>query len=59
MGNLLIILGLLFLALIVIVPLLEKRGDPVDPETAQKISRWVMPLCVLLAVLTLLRYMFG
>lgn len=36
MTNLLIILGVLFVSLMVILPLVEKFGKPTTPEDAQK-----------------------
>lgn len=53
------ILGILFLALIVIVPLLDRFGKRHSDEDVSKISRWILPLVMLLAVLQLVLYMVG
>lgn len=53
-----IILGLLFLALVVIVPLVEKHGKRHSPEELQKIARWIWPLVGIMLVLQLLNMMF-
>ncbi|CAA0081782.1 Uncharacterised protein [BD1-7 clade bacterium] len=39
MENLLIVLGVLFAALFIIVPLVERFGKPVDNEKAQKYTK--------------------
>lgn len=59
MTTLFIILVVLFAALFVIVPLLEKhasRGDAVDES---KISRWIIPLMALVLILALVRHYVG
>ncbi len=56
--NLLIILGVLFIALIVIIPLIEKSGARADHPIVAKLSRWIIPVLILLAVLQLLRLVF-
>ena len=53
------ILSILFITLIILVTLLERFGKPMSEEEQSKISRWVLPMCMLLAVLGLLRYSFG
>ena len=52
------ILGALFLALIIIVPLLERSKTRISPENLGKISRWILPLLVIAIVIQLIRYMF-
>ncbi|GLS24598.1 hypothetical protein [Marinibactrum halimedae] len=54
--TLLMILGVLAIALLVIVPLLEKFGKEYSPEEVKKISRWIIPLLALLMVLQIIRY---
>ena len=57
--NLLLILGVLFLALLVVVPLLERFGKPQDEQKISSMSRWILPLFALLAVLQLILYVMG
>ncbi len=52
------ILAVLFLALIVIVPLVERFGPRMSDENIGKLSRWVMPLVALLLVMQLLWFVF-
>jgi hypothetical protein len=52
------ILGALFVALIVIVPLLERSKSRISAEDLSKISRWILPLLVIAIVIQLIRYMF-
>lgn len=52
------ILAILFLALIIIVPLVEKYGKSYSQEEVSKISRWVLPLIGLLLVVQLLAFIF-
>ncbi|NIB42886.1 hypothetical protein HBA55_24985 [Pseudomaricurvus alkylphenolicus] len=55
--TLLWILGGLFLALMIAVPLLERFGKPHAEEEVSSLSRWILPLCMLLAVVQLIMYM--
>ncbi|WP_202410354.1 hypothetical protein [Pseudomaricurvus sp. HS19] len=57
--TLLKILGLLLLALVILVPLIERFGPRPDAQATARMSRWVLPLLMLLAVLQLLIYWFG
>lgn len=57
--NLLLILGILFVALIVVIPLLERFAKPQDDEKISSMSRWILPLIGLLAVMQLVMYMMG
>ena len=52
------ILGLLFLALVIIVPLIERSNIRFSEQDVSKISRWILPLLVVLLVVQLLRYWF-
>lgn len=58
MGTLLIILAVLFLALFVIVPLVEKYAPKEEGRSYANITRWIMPLIALLIVLQLFRHYF-
>lgn len=55
--TVLIILAVLFIALIVIVPMLERSKSRFSQEDISKISRWVLPLMLLVAVIQLFNYM--
>ncbi|MFW8590048.1 hypothetical protein ACOI22_04540 [Glaciecola sp. 2405UD65-10] len=53
--TVLIILGVLFLALIVIIPLIEKSNMRVSDESAAKISRWIWPLMIVALIAGMLK----
>ncbi|GAB3097594.1 hypothetical protein G8770_15455 [Aestuariicella hydrocarbonica] len=53
------ILGILFLALLIAIPLLERFGKEQSPEQTQAMSRWILPLVMLLALLQLIFYLIG
>ncbi|POP51334.1 hypothetical protein D0911_18355 [Zhongshania marina] len=55
MGNLLTILAFLFIALIVLVPVIEKFAPRPSPEQQAKISRWILPLVGLSLILALFK----
>lgn len=59
MLNLILIIVLLFAALLIILPLLEKYGSEPSPEKLQRLSRWIVPLIALALVLQGLKYMMG
>ena len=50
------ILGVLFLALIILLPLMERFAKPMKDEEVSKISRWVLPLVALLLVAQLVMH---
>jgi len=52
------ILGVLFLALIILVPLIERFGPRMSNEEQSKLSRYILPLLAVGLVLQLLFYMF-
>lgn len=53
--NLVIIIGILFLALIILVPLIEKSNMRVSEESSAKISRWIYPLLIISVIAVLLK----
>lgn len=55
MGNLLTILAFLFIALIVLVPVIEKFAPRPSPKQQAKISRWILPLVGLSLILALFK----
>lgn len=59
MGPLLMILAVLFLALIIIIPLVEKYAPKGERRDYGNITRWLIPLMALVLVLQLLRYYFA
>ncbi|WP_137167411.1 hypothetical protein [Salinimonas lutimaris] len=56
--EVLIILGVLFLALFIIVPLIERSNMRISNETAGKIGRWIWPLIMVSLVIQLIMMMF-
>jgi len=56
--NVFVILGVLFLALVIIIPLIEKSNLRVSDESASKISRWIWPLVGVTLLVSLLTYYF-
>ena len=59
MGTLIIILAVLFVSLIVVIPLIEKYAPKSEGQDYSKLTRWIIPLMILLLVAQLLRYAFG
>ncbi|KEF31308.1 hypothetical protein D777_01657 [Marinobacter nitratireducens] len=58
MGTLLTILAVLFIALIIIIPLVEKYAPKGEPRDYGNIARWIIPLMMVILVLQLVRYYF-
>ncbi|MCH8497130.1 MAG: hypothetical protein LAT63_01510 [Marinobacter sp.] len=58
MGTLLAILAVLFLALIVLVPLIERFSDRSQPQDYSNLSRWILPLMAVVIVLQMIGYFF-
>jgi len=58
MPNIILILGILFIALIVMVTLVDRFGKKQSSEEVSRISRWVIPLMAAIMVLQLLAYFF-
>ena len=59
MTVLLAILGTLFLVLVVGIPLIEKYSKPKSEEELSKITRYMMPLMIILIIATAIRYFMG
>jgi hypothetical protein len=53
---LLIILGVLLIALLIIIPLVERFGQRSSEQDLHKIARWIFPLLLLLMVFQAIRY---
>ena len=58
MTNLLIILGVLFFALAVLMPLLERRSKPVTPEDMQKYQKILGILMIVMVIALTIRMLF-
>ena len=58
MGTLLIILAILFFALIVILPLVEKYAPKGEVRNFGNLTRFIFPLMALLIVVQMVRYYF-
>jgi hypothetical protein len=56
--NVLVVLGVLFLALIIIVPMVEKSGLRVSNEISSKLARIILPLVAIAILIQLLMYIF-
>lgn len=57
--TLLKILGILVLALIIVVPLLEKFGKHHEPEEVGSLTKWILPICALLIIVQLIMHWSG
>lgn len=55
--TVLIILGVLFLSLIIVVPLLERSKVRISDEDTAKFSRWILPLVLIIAIANLVMLM--
>ena len=53
------ILGLLALALVILIPLIERFGPRPDEESLQRMNRWILPLAAGLIVLQMLLHGFA
>lgn len=56
MSNLLLLLVCIFGGVALLAVLLERFSSPIEPEKAQRLSRWIYPLVGLALVLSALRY---
>ena len=56
--TILLIITILFAALFIIVPLIERSKMRVSDEDAGKIARWVWPLMIILLLIQLVMLMF-
>ena len=57
--NLIIILGVLVIALVIIIPFIEKSSIRMDSPVIAKLSRWIIPALILIAVMQLLFHLFS
>lgn len=56
--NVFVILGVLFLALIIIIPLIEKSNMRVSAETTNKMSKLIIPLIAIMLGIGLFKAIF-
>ncbi|CAA0109539.1 Uncharacterised protein [Halioglobus japonicus] len=56
MGNLLLLLLLIFAGVALMAVLGERFAKPADPEQMRKLQRWLLPLIGLSLVLSLLKF---
>ena len=54
--TVLIILAVLFIALIVVVPLIERSNFRMSSEQMGKFGRWILPLLVIMVIIQLVMY---
>lgn len=62
MGNLLLILGLLFIGLIIMVKVAQwqsRKQTDENRESIKKLSRWILPLLALGFVLQIINYLMN
>ena len=59
MSNLLIVLGVLFIALAIIVPLAEKFATPISEEKSASYSKIIMGLMSALIIISAVKYFMG
>lgn len=57
--TVLIILAVLFIALVVIVPLIERSNFRMSGEQMAKMGRWILPLLVIMVIIQLVMYYAG
>lgn len=58
MQTLILILAALFASLFIAIPLIEKYSTEKSPEELAKMSRYMVPLFVLLIIASAARYFF-
>ncbi len=58
MQTLILILAALFASLFIAIPLIEKYGTEKTPEELNRMSRYMVPLFVLLLIASAARYFF-
>ena len=54
--TVLIILGVLFIALVIIVPLIERSTFRMSGEQMGQLGRWLLPLVVIMGIINLVMY---
>jgi len=54
--TVLIILGVLFIALVIMVPLIERSKFRMSNEQMGKLGRWILPLVVIMVIIQLVMH---
>jgi hypothetical protein len=54
--TVLIILAVLFIALVVIVPMVERSNFRMSNEQMGKLGRWILPLLVIMVIIQLIMH---
>tara|TARA_B100000446_G_scaffold62752_1_gene59280 strand:- start:50604 stop:50780 length:177 start_codon:yes stop_codon:yes gene_type:complete len=54
--TLLKILGVLLIALLIAIPLLERFGKPHSDEEVSSLNRWILPLAAILVLMQMFLY---
>ncbi|WP_199271618.1 hypothetical protein [Paraglaciecola sp. L3A3] len=57
--TVLLILGVLFIALVVLVPLIERANFNLSNQQMSKFGRWILPLLVISVVIQLIMHYTG
>ncbi|GAA0856270.1 hypothetical protein [Aliiglaciecola litoralis] len=55
--NVLILIGVLFISLIVIVPLIERSNFRMSNEQMGKWGKWILPMAIVLIIVQIIMYM--
>ncbi len=55
--EVLVIVGILFLALFLIIPLIERSKMRISSEESAKIARWIWPLIMIALIIQLIMMM--
>jgi hypothetical protein len=58
MNTLFMLLLFIFGGVALMVVLGERFAKPMDPEKAQKLSRWILPLVAVAIILQMINYFF-
>jgi len=56
MNTLVLLLLFIFGGVALMVVLGEKHAKPMEPEKLRRITRWIIPLCMLALVVQMFRY---
>lgn len=59
MSTMLTLVAAIFIALFLLLPLIEKFSPRASPEQQQRLSRWILPLVGLSLVIALIKHLTG
>ncbi|MCW8090700.1 hypothetical protein [Alteromonas sp. ASW11-130] len=57
--EVIVIIGILFLALFLVIPLIERSKMRISSEESAKIARWIWPLVMIALIVQLIMMMVG